>query len=1515
MGDPDDTSNNTSTKQPDSAENNITIEPSSTSLLPNTATTTNNNTNPTINAGQNSSVSTSKNAIGPWTPDGKPLSRQSGLGFDDVEGFIDESVQGQHGGGGSGGGSGEIEQRAVSNGGNKSLAHINQPDSGSGGVGGSGSGSGGDHGTGERPGDDGGGGGGEQQTLNRNGEETGEQQQQQHKQRKGKTVKIPLKGSVDINDPNYNDENGGDVGGSGDLSNGSSKMGANTIAGTVGTNGTVNGRVIALPPLHWRRRAPPIGAVLNGAKVAIKMREFVIGEETGSTRIGSATSVSYRGEPVSSSHGGAGGGGGSSVCNKHAGSDHVHELPPPLRKRNGKYAEVPHLMDGFLMLNMAYADDPEDIYMLDVSNLALRFVIEDDLILFTRLHTLRAGENMLPMAKLGNLPDLRRLYLPFNQMSDLDLELEGKFLLLEELDLSYNKLTNAAIIMIATLPRLKILDLTANNIAELPETLCDMSRWRDKVIELLLPAHVAFLDATIANLDNLPVHAWKDVTGTGNVNNNATKLPTVRENPMSPVEKKEPEKNVVIDDGSGKIDGQGEADNDDEEIVAAVQIDEGVAMLKESMEGWFEHGVDGGGDPSLQAGNGGNGDGNDEPPQVEDQESSMKDSGSGSHENVASFVEGNVAQETDGEDPSQTQNHEDSDHSGNIPNASVTDAGGAGAEGAKDTLQPQQEPQPQQPQQQQTVEAPDPVDESDSLDSHSSWDPQPAIIILAFAKLESLNLESNKLHSAESLRILGCLPSLKCLNLSNNRYITFSVFTTDEDRSSVGNTQSYVYPPPPSQIRKYNGFYRLEELRISYNKVDTPAGLLALIWLPSLSKIWVEGNPVVKIPRRDRLARGMDVLELLPRVYAIDIADLVYQQPPMPLQDNYYALAPITGGGQALRRIIRKPNQNKPHFIGEILKKAPGGIIGLRNVHQRSQTSRFGDGPGGDALLSHRVDERGPGIYSSRGVSRESQYPQHRRDFKLTDEEVKETVREGRILTLKEIKKFREERRRLEEALAIDREREEREERKRRYEEELQKERDRLREMQLEKEIDGSTIRAGRDDLQEDDEEEEPPRASDYHDHDHDQRSIFTDTEGEFSESESYSSYTDTTTETASDWSPATPPPPPPPKLPPSYLRRHPAALRAAIIRQEAARNQPLPATLQASLRALRHALWNTISYWRVLEDSYAKPTFAFKNRIKDVRPRTPVVQFDDYIPQGASMMSRPLEERIEAKGFYADPFSYQRTHPTGAMSAGARSDAASSSASSAAINPIESGVASPANTMWTVYATQAAAEREAMIAKAEAAAAAAANAAQARGKATAGGDKSRGGGGATAAVGKKSEVPAIDPLAAVKALAARGIFGDTEANRLSNLLASEINKEKTRKARGEVQASGKIAGTSDDEADGSVTNEMGILRGLEIARDASMLPHGGVNGIIQEGDNIRAEDVGIGLPAAGSQFAARPKASILKNDNLTKFLPQSKRLLDEVEKEYLRIEKTYFESAKAKAKVDKPSIGPLARQ
>ncbi|KAL2917620.1 hypothetical protein HK105_202906 [Polyrhizophydium stewartii] len=95
------------------------------------------------------------------------------------------------------------------------------------------------------------------------------------------------------------------------------------------------------------------------------------------------------------------------------------------------------------------------------------------------------------------LPALRKLVLPCNGITSLDLEVDGRFRLLEFLDLSFNAVDHSAQIVLATLPSLKHLDLTSNNISSLAPAIETMDGWRDRVIELLLPGEVAALDAHI----------------------------------------------------------------------------------------------------------------------------------------------------------------------------------------------------------------------------------------------------------------------------------------------------------------------------------------------------------------------------------------------------------------------------------------------------------------------------------------------------------------------------------------------------------------------------------------------------------------------------------------------------------------------------------------------------------------------------------------------------------------------------------------------------------------------------------------------------------------------------------------------------------------------------------------------------------------------------------------------------------------------------------------------------------
>lgn len=139
------------------------------------------------------------------------------------------------------------------------------------------------------------------------------------------------------------------------------------------------------------------------------------------------------------------------------------------------------------------------MYLLDLSMKELEYVIEADMTLFQNLHTLSISENTLPFAKLGLLPSLKKLDFSWNGLKSLDLEVDGRFNNLEHLNLSYNNIDRSAMIVLATLPKLKYLDLTRNKIKTISSDVLDMSNWKDRVIELILPFEVAALQIPTKN--------------------------------------------------------------------------------------------------------------------------------------------------------------------------------------------------------------------------------------------------------------------------------------------------------------------------------------------------------------------------------------------------------------------------------------------------------------------------------------------------------------------------------------------------------------------------------------------------------------------------------------------------------------------------------------------------------------------------------------------------------------------------------------------------------------------------------------------------------------------------------------------------------------------------------------------------------------------------------------------------------------------------------------------------------
>ncbi|KAJ1551303.1 hypothetical protein HK405_014778, partial [Cladochytrium tenue] len=190
--------------------------------------------------------------------------------------------------------------------------------------------------------------------------------------------------------------------------------------------------------------------------------------------------------------------------------------------------------------------------------------------------------------------------------------------------------------------------------------------------------------------------------------------------------------------------------------------------------------------------------------------------------------------------------------------------------------------------------------------------------------------------------------------------------------------------------------------------VRDAAGLLGIVGLPALRRVWIEGNPVLAAVRSGggssqaymRVVAGdgiveVDALDVLPRVYGIEVCDLSFKPDPRSFYRRHVASTqgPAAGSTAAAPSapVDLAPARPRPRFIGDVLRRAPGGMMGLLT----------GGGGSSSGRLAHEVA-------AEQDLERHHQARRNRRrDFRLTDEEVRETVRAGRILTLAELRAMR----------------------------------------------------------------------------------------------------------------------------------------------------------------------------------------------------------------------------------------------------------------------------------------------------------------------------------------------------------------------------------------------------------------------------------------------------------------------------------------------------------------------------
>lgn len=130
------------------------------------------------------------------------------------------------------------------------------------------------------------------------------------------------------------------------------------------------------------------------------------------------------------------------------------------------------VLDGFMLLEACGVKDPADATEVIVNDSNVVGVVADDLAFFTNVTFADFGENELPLSDLTPLVALEELHLQCNCLTDAASGLSvGVFPKLHTLNLSFNRLDHTQLTALGCLPVLQRLDLSCNNLRELPRAL------------------------------------------------------------------------------------------------------------------------------------------------------------------------------------------------------------------------------------------------------------------------------------------------------------------------------------------------------------------------------------------------------------------------------------------------------------------------------------------------------------------------------------------------------------------------------------------------------------------------------------------------------------------------------------------------------------------------------------------------------------------------------------------------------------------------------------------------------------------------------------------------------------------------------------------------------------------------------------------------------------------------------------------------------------------------------------